>query len=277
MNTTKRTEISSLGEFGFVERLTKDIKPVNKETVKGIGDDAAILQFGSYFQAKEHTAVLSRISGKTMSWLLDVATVVTLFAIGFVMFAGGGSNLEQQFGWPVWVGALLMLVLVLVTGMLDVDKVSKIIGAVTPFVIVFIVFVTVWTLFTADYDVAGLNVAAQEIQTTLPNCRMATPLTIMSTDAKRAPANPQVPNATKNCRASCPEAKPAPTITPVNARAMPRPVLNMLLVSFCQGGGVCHSNVRALPLNWKTAKLATRIRTPRRGGVSARSSSAPAR
>ena len=46
MNTTKRTEISSLGEFGFVERLTKDITTVNKETVKGIGDDAAILQFG---------------------------------------------------------------------------------------------------------------------------------------------------------------------------------------------------------------------------------------
>ena len=47
MNTTKRTEISSLGEFGFVERLTKDIKPINKETVMGIGDDAAVLQFGS--------------------------------------------------------------------------------------------------------------------------------------------------------------------------------------------------------------------------------------
>lgn len=34
-----------MGEFGFVERLTKDIKPANKETVMGIGDDAAILQF----------------------------------------------------------------------------------------------------------------------------------------------------------------------------------------------------------------------------------------
>ena len=34
-----------MGEFGFIERLTKDITPVNKETVKGIGDDAAILQF----------------------------------------------------------------------------------------------------------------------------------------------------------------------------------------------------------------------------------------
>ena len=45
MNTKTRTEISSLGEFGLIERLTKDITPVNKETVKGIGDDAAILQF----------------------------------------------------------------------------------------------------------------------------------------------------------------------------------------------------------------------------------------
>ena len=45
MNTNKRTEISSIGEFGLIERLTNDIVPANKETVKGIGDDAAILQF----------------------------------------------------------------------------------------------------------------------------------------------------------------------------------------------------------------------------------------
>lgn len=45
MNTTKRTEISSLGEFGLIERITKDIAPINKESAKGIGDDAAILQF----------------------------------------------------------------------------------------------------------------------------------------------------------------------------------------------------------------------------------------
>ena len=45
MNTKTRTEISSLGEFGLIERLTKDIAPANKETVNGIGDDAAILQF----------------------------------------------------------------------------------------------------------------------------------------------------------------------------------------------------------------------------------------
>lgn len=45
MNTTKRTEISSLGEFGLIERLTKNLTTNNKETIKGAGDDAAILQF----------------------------------------------------------------------------------------------------------------------------------------------------------------------------------------------------------------------------------------
>lgn len=45
MNTTKRTEISSLGEFGLIEHITKELKSNNKETIKGTGDDAAILQF----------------------------------------------------------------------------------------------------------------------------------------------------------------------------------------------------------------------------------------
>lgn len=47
MNTNNRTEISTIGEFGLIERLTSDIKPVNKETVTAVGDDAAILQFSS--------------------------------------------------------------------------------------------------------------------------------------------------------------------------------------------------------------------------------------
>lgn len=45
MNTTKRTEISTLGEFGLIEHLTGDITTKEPRTVKGIGDDAAILKF----------------------------------------------------------------------------------------------------------------------------------------------------------------------------------------------------------------------------------------
>lgn len=39
------TEISSLGEFGLIERLTKDITFKNVQTKKGVGDDAAVLSY----------------------------------------------------------------------------------------------------------------------------------------------------------------------------------------------------------------------------------------
>jgi thiamine-monophosphate kinase len=43
----QQTNISELGEFGLIDRLTKDIQLKNKSTVKGVGDDAAILDYGN--------------------------------------------------------------------------------------------------------------------------------------------------------------------------------------------------------------------------------------
>ncbi len=40
-----RTEISTLGEFGLIDHLTKNIQLKNESSVKGIGDDAAILHY----------------------------------------------------------------------------------------------------------------------------------------------------------------------------------------------------------------------------------------
>jgi thiamine-monophosphate kinase len=45
MPNIKRTEISTLGEFGLIDHLTKDIKPINDSTKYGIGDDAAVLDY----------------------------------------------------------------------------------------------------------------------------------------------------------------------------------------------------------------------------------------
>lgn len=39
----KRTEISSIGEFGLIDRISQDTEAINDTTLKGIGDDAAIL------------------------------------------------------------------------------------------------------------------------------------------------------------------------------------------------------------------------------------------
>ena len=129
----------------------------------------SILQLGSYFQAEEHMEVLGNISGKIVSWVLDIATITTLFSIGFVMFAGAGSNLNQQFGIPIWIGAVLMLALVVGFGMLDVDKVTAAIGSLTPFLLAFVIFGCTYTLVTADLDWQAINLATEQVDSTLPN------------------------------------------------------------------------------------------------------------
>lgn len=153
----------SFGEMG----LWGVIVAAALTTITGI----AVLQLGSYFQANEHTAVYDRVSGPITSKILDIGTLITLFSIGFVMFAGAGSNLAQQFkGLPIFVGALIMLVLVLATGLLNVDKVTAVIGAITPVIIILIVGVTSYTLLTSDLNIAAAHeYAVNNVAGPLPN------------------------------------------------------------------------------------------------------------
>jgi len=41
----QRTQLSDLGEFGLIDHLTKNFKITQSSTVKGVGDDAAVLNF----------------------------------------------------------------------------------------------------------------------------------------------------------------------------------------------------------------------------------------
>ena len=40
-----RTSLSNFGEFKLIEHLTKQVKIHNKSTIKGIGDDCAVLEY----------------------------------------------------------------------------------------------------------------------------------------------------------------------------------------------------------------------------------------
>ena len=46
MQETNRTEISTIGEFGLIKRLTEYIQLQNPESKYGVGDDDAVLEFG---------------------------------------------------------------------------------------------------------------------------------------------------------------------------------------------------------------------------------------
>ncbi|WP_084168507.1 YkvI family membrane protein [Corynebacterium atypicum] len=119
-----------------------------------------ILQIGSYFLADEHQRVFKNVTHPVVSWFLDISVMVTLFAFGFVMLAGAGSNFEQQFGLPAWAGSLIMTVLVIGVGMFDVDKVSNVISAITPSIIVAVVAAFIFTMFNLPEDFSALNEVA---------------------------------------------------------------------------------------------------------------------
>src|SRR4028118_2358480 len=42
----QRTELKELGEFGLINRINAGLELVNKESVRGIGDDAAVIDTG---------------------------------------------------------------------------------------------------------------------------------------------------------------------------------------------------------------------------------------
>ncbi|MEJ4112240.1 hypothetical protein ACGE24_01020 [Corynebacterium kroppenstedtii] len=133
----------------------------------------SVFVLGSYYRAHEHKRVIDSSATKLLAVFLDMGILITLFSLGFVMFAGAGSNFHQQFGLPTWVGSTMMLVLVITTGMLDVDKVSTIIGAITPFIIVCVTIIGVTTLLSSHSDINHLDAASSTIHTHLPSWWMS--------------------------------------------------------------------------------------------------------
>jgi thiamine-monophosphate kinase len=47
-NKENRTELGSLGEFGLIDLIAKSTETKNQETLKGIGDDAAVIDNGTH-------------------------------------------------------------------------------------------------------------------------------------------------------------------------------------------------------------------------------------
>lgn len=130
----------------------------------------ALLGLGSYFQATEHAEVFDQITTPLVSKVVDWSITLTLFILGFVMIAGGGTNLNQQFGLPIWMGAVLVAALTIATSFLDVDKVSNVIGAITPFIILMIALGGIYSAFVQKTSLNDAIALTQQVKLgTLPN------------------------------------------------------------------------------------------------------------
>lgn len=122
----------------------------------------AFMTFGSYFLAREHNEVFYNVTSKPAAFIMDWSAVACMFSVGFVMFAGAGSNLRQAFEWPIWVGAVAMLALMLIVGRFDVDKVSSVIGWATPLLVVFVLIGSIYSFTQVDVSLSEVGSYAQQ-------------------------------------------------------------------------------------------------------------------
>ncbi len=128
-----------------------------------------IVGMGSYYRSSDHSEVLSEIAHPITNKILDFSLIVSCFVIGFVMIAGAGANLQQQFGFPSWVGALICSLLVILVSFLDFEKITNVIGIFTPIVFVLIGVIAAKTFMGQSYDISFLDQTARQIDTTMPN------------------------------------------------------------------------------------------------------------
>lgn len=128
-----------------------------------------VLSMGSFFMAKKHSEVLEEITHPILVKILDFGLIITCFVLGFVMIAGAGSNLQQQFGFPSWIGAIICAALILIVSQFDFEKVSQVIGSFTPLIVGFIILAAVYTFIKGNINIELSNKIAIRQETAVSN------------------------------------------------------------------------------------------------------------
>lgn len=129
-----------------------------------VGFGRLMIALGSYYQSDDHSVVLAEISHPVIYRNLDIALIITCFIFGFVMTAGAGANLNQQFGMPFWVGAFLCTALTIVVSFLDFKKIIGVIGVFTPMILVMIAVIFMTNVLGRHWDFEEMNRISQTIQ-----------------------------------------------------------------------------------------------------------------
>lgn len=121
-----------------------------------------LTQLGSRLQSASHKDVIYHICGRYLGVIVDCIITFFLFGVAVVMLSGAGAIFEQQFGVPSVVGSIVMTILTILSLTLNVKRVIALISAVTPFLLVLVVIIMVYSLM--NFDATSTEIAAAAAQ-----------------------------------------------------------------------------------------------------------------
>jgi len=118
-----------------------------------------LTQLGSRLQTTSHQNVIYHICGRYLGIIVDFIITFFLFGVTVVMFSGAGAIFEQQFNIPAYIGSIVMAVLTIASVMLSVQKIITLISAVTPFLLLLVIVITVYSVVNFDFSSADIQAA----------------------------------------------------------------------------------------------------------------------
>ncbi|QTC00630.1 hypothetical protein JYG33_03945 [Alcaligenes sp. SORT26] len=100
------------------------------------------------------------ICGPRLGVVVDIMITFFMYAIAVVMFAGGGSLMEQQWGVPAEYGSIAVMLITVLIVFLRVDRVMAFIGSVTPILVLMVIFLCIYSWNTRGLPLQELDVIA---------------------------------------------------------------------------------------------------------------------
>ncbi|MCE5033846.1 MULTISPECIES: YkvI family membrane protein [Staphylococcus] len=116
-----------------------------------------VAKIGTAFDAQNHESTLDYLFGNAFSKIVDYLLIFFLFGISVTMIAGAGSTFQESFGVPTWLGALIMVIAIYITLLMDFNKIVRALGIVTPFLIILVVIIAAYYLFNGSISFGKVN------------------------------------------------------------------------------------------------------------------------
>ncbi|MCZ0717415.1 hypothetical protein [Aerococcus kribbianus] len=134
-----------------------------------------ILSFGSYYQADHHMEALGAMSNPFVAKLLDWSLVFACLVMSFVLIAGAGANLHQQFAFiPAWLGSLVCALAIIGVSYMDFNKVTAALGMFTPLILIMLLIGLIYILAGDPINWSAQFAYASAVPTSLPNITLST-------------------------------------------------------------------------------------------------------
>lgn len=128
-----------------------------------------VVGLGQRLRSKNYKKATYLVGGKIVGRFIDILILFMMLGTGIIMISGSAALFKQQYGLPLWQGALVMMLLVVITLMLRLRKIILVIGMITPILIGLLSIVVYQGLSNQTETFADLNDYVILVGNTLPD------------------------------------------------------------------------------------------------------------